>query len=293
MGQRPRPLSPERSPAHRFGAELRRWRESRGLSQDGLGRIVHISGDQIAKVEKALRRPSQDLASRCDEALSAGGSLIDLWPAVWQRHPPYGKGGPPPERALFGTNRVTVAAPLRRIPGRSLPVISFEDVLASERLTRLLTTLGLDIRLLRIPPDGRWQLPTHDTVAICGPKSSPVIAEAIASDPFLRFDPDPTGRWTIQERDGSCGYSSPMDDSTSSWSDMAYVGRLDFRGSDLLVIAGIHALGSVGAVDYLSRQSASLYAAVGTKRFSLVVRSDHDGDRVIGSELICRPRIHP
>ncbi|GGM49875.1 hypothetical protein GCM10011608_38450 [Micromonospora sonchi] len=201
---------------------------------------------------------------------------------------------PPAERVFFGVGPVTVALPLREIPGRALPVISSEDTRAAERLTRLLTDLSFQVEQFRIPPDGHWQ-PSSDAVAICGPKSSPVAAEAISKDPFLTFEPDESGNWTIRERDGSRVYESPMDDTKAKrWSDVAYVGRpsLPAGGENLLVIAGVHALGSVGAVDYLAQNLPDLYAQVGTRPFSMVVASDHDGETVTRSQLLCPPRTH-
>jgi len=65
-----------------------------------------------------------------------------------------------------------------------------------------------------------------------------------------------------------------------------------YRGASLLVVAGVHALGSVGAVDYLSRCLPDLYTDVGVTRFSAVVRSSHDGETVLESELVCPPRLH-
>jgi hypothetical protein len=200
---------------------------------------------------------------------------------------------PPGERAFFGVGPVTVAVPLRVIQGRALPVISSEDARAAEMLTNFLGTLSFQVEPFRIPPDGKWQ-PRGDAVAICGPKSSPVTAEAIAADPYLKFEPDDAGKWTIRERDGSRTYESPMDDATSvGWSDVAYVGRLTAgNGKTLLVIAGVHALGSVGAVDYLTHHLADLHAKVSNRPFSMVVASDHDGETVTRSELLCPPRLH-
>jgi transcriptional regulator with XRE-family HTH domain len=80
MGQDPRPLTPYASLRHFFGAELRTWRERRGLSQTSLGRRVSYSGAEIGKIEKAERWPSEDLATRCDQALDTGGVLRRLWP---------------------------------------------------------------------------------------------------------------------------------------------------------------------------------------------------------------------
>lgn len=82
MPQRPRPLQPTTSVGAFFGAELRHWRTLRGLSQQELGLRVHVSGALVAKVEKAERTPTCDLATRCDAALATGGVLGRLWPLV-------------------------------------------------------------------------------------------------------------------------------------------------------------------------------------------------------------------
>jgi transcriptional regulator with XRE-family HTH domain len=66
----------------RFGAELRRWRLARGLTQRGLAGLIWHSQELVAKVEKAERWPSWYLATRCDVALRTGGLLAGLWPAV-------------------------------------------------------------------------------------------------------------------------------------------------------------------------------------------------------------------
>jgi transcriptional regulator with XRE-family HTH domain len=82
MGQRPRALDPSVSPRASFGAQLRSWRERRGLSQSELGRLAHVSGDLVGKLEKAQRRPVPDLVARLDDALSAGGTLVGAAEAV-------------------------------------------------------------------------------------------------------------------------------------------------------------------------------------------------------------------
>lgn len=75
MPRPPKPLDPTRSAAHWFGAELRHWRELRKLSQDELGRLVHLSGDLISKFERAERPCKLHHARALDAALSTGGVL--------------------------------------------------------------------------------------------------------------------------------------------------------------------------------------------------------------------------
>lgn len=78
MPQRPRDLHPERSARERLGAEIRRWRVLRRLSQDQLGARVHISGDLISKLEKGQRVCKQQYAADMDAVLETGGAISAL-----------------------------------------------------------------------------------------------------------------------------------------------------------------------------------------------------------------------
>ena len=78
MANRPRALDPQASPAALFGAELRALRQRRALSLAAVGRLVHVSGDLIGKIEKADRRPQPDLVTRLDRALEAEGAIERL-----------------------------------------------------------------------------------------------------------------------------------------------------------------------------------------------------------------------
>jgi hypothetical protein len=200
------------------------------------------------------------------------------------------QSAPPPERGLFGVGPVTVAVPTRAMPGRGLPVISAEDAIAAERMTSLLAELGFVVEQYRIPVGGVWA-PREDVVAICGPKSSQVTAEVISTDPHLGFSPD-EGRWAIRDRLTGETFESGMDrDPAEDW-DVAYVGRLSYRSTPVFLIAGVHAIGSVGAVHFLAAHVADLYANVGDGPWSGVIRSSHDGEAITGSEWVCQPRRH-
>ncbi len=198
------------------------------------------------------------------------------------------QSGPPAERALFGVGPVTVAVPLRAA-GRALPVLASEDALAYELLAQALRDLQLAVEQVRIPVDGAWE-PRGDVIAICGPKTSPVSAAALAADPVLDFRHE-DGRWLIADRVDGTRFTSPIDDGEPD-RDIAYLGRLPVAGGTMLLVAGVHALGSVGAVDWLTGHAAELYRQVGDEPFSMVTASRHDGERVLGSEVLCGPRRH-
>ena len=82
MPQVERELAPHRSARQFFGAELRHWRRLRNLSQADLAARVHVSADQVAKLEKAVRFPTATFAKQCDVILETGGILHRLWPLV-------------------------------------------------------------------------------------------------------------------------------------------------------------------------------------------------------------------
>jgi ribosome-binding protein aMBF1 (putative translation factor) len=73
MPQRPRSLDPDASSLAKFGARLRAHRMERGWAQAELGRLVHVSGTLIAKMERAERRPQPDVARSLDTALHTDG----------------------------------------------------------------------------------------------------------------------------------------------------------------------------------------------------------------------------
>jgi hypothetical protein len=199
---------------------------------------------------------------------------------------------PPSERAFFGVGPVTIAVPERTMPGRALPVISAEDTLARQTLGALLAELNFQVVDASVPAVGEWELPRGDLVAICGPKSSPTVASILATDPRLSFGPDSHGRWVITDGADGTVYGSPMDQPGRASEDVAYVGRLRHGDRSLLVIAGVHAIGSLGAVDYLRRHLADVYPDVDEEPFSMVVRSRHDGATILDSEAACPPRTH-
>ena len=134
MAQAPRPLTPHVSLRHYLGGELRYWREQAGLSQDGLGRLVHFSGDTISRVEKAERTPNPALIEACDRELGAGGALIRLLALAERRDAMPGQ----PRAPAPPTNASTVMNAEWKWIGPTLPV-EHAGGHQSEALSRALT----------------------------------------------------------------------------------------------------------------------------------------------------------
>ncbi|MEV4614677.1 helix-turn-helix transcriptional regulator [Kitasatospora sp. NPDC049258] len=86
----PRDLDPSESPRSFYGAELRRLREARGLSQDALGELLFHSGAYIGYLESAARKPQKELSERLDAVLGTDGHFKRLYALVARsRHAPY------------------------------------------------------------------------------------------------------------------------------------------------------------------------------------------------------------
>lgn len=62
--------------AEAFIADLRRWREVRGLSQKRLAAEMAYDPSYVSKIETGQQQPTHEFARRADEVLNAGGSLI-------------------------------------------------------------------------------------------------------------------------------------------------------------------------------------------------------------------------
>ncbi|MGF1426700.1 Scr1 family TA system antitoxin-like transcriptional regulator [Kitasatospora sp. LaBMicrA B282] len=72
-------LDPTSSPLAAFGVQLRRSRESKGLTQHQLGKRINYSGAFVSYVERAERMPKLPFARRSDEVLETGGTLELMW----------------------------------------------------------------------------------------------------------------------------------------------------------------------------------------------------------------------
>ena len=72
-------LTPDLTPVHRFGAELRRLRIRAGMSQPQLASAVYTSKSTLSRAETGVRLLARDLAEACDTLVDAGGLLISAW----------------------------------------------------------------------------------------------------------------------------------------------------------------------------------------------------------------------
>ncbi|MDQ0843360.1 sigma-70 family RNA polymerase sigma factor [Streptomyces sp. V1I6] len=184
--------------------------------------------------------------------------------------------GPPTERAFLGVDRVQVAVPQR---AGEREYVALEDSSTGQQLINLAHRLQLDGELEYIPTTGEIDLNREGLTVVCGPKTSPVTAASLQADPRLSFETLDDGRWALIERETQHVHTSPSDEPNNPESaDIAYLGRLprpDGQGTFLL-IAGVHAVGSLGVAHYLSGHLAELYEQIGSAPFSMVISCEYE-----------------
>lgn len=71
-----RVLTPDASPAHFFGSEVRRAREEAGMSQTDLGDLVPCDKATVSRVEAALSAPDEAFARACDVSFPQMGGFF-------------------------------------------------------------------------------------------------------------------------------------------------------------------------------------------------------------------------
>ncbi|MFF1916132.1 helix-turn-helix domain-containing protein [Streptomyces sp. NPDC058239] len=84
MAQRPNELTPEAGPWHRWGCDLRKAREARGMSLSGLSARVTYNASYLAKFERAERPVPRHAAVALDAALDVCGVLLRGWDVAAQ-----------------------------------------------------------------------------------------------------------------------------------------------------------------------------------------------------------------
>jgi hypothetical protein len=197
-------------------------------------------------------------------------------------------GAPSRERVFFGVGPITVGVPLREgTDDRMRSYVDAADLATQEDVATLLGTLSLSAEPFTIPPTMAAP-PDGDTVVICGPKSAPIGAELMDTDPKLGMVRD-AGRWWIVDKSTGERFGSPMGDQPPEHADIGYLSRRRDGDRVIVHVAGIHSPGSRGVVHYLAHNLAELYRKTGNESFSLAVRCQLDGLAITGSEILTGP----
>jgi hypothetical protein len=258
------------------------------------------AGDLLPRYQAAVTELSRIRREAVQELVDGGLSHSEIATKLGVSRARVGQlstSGPPPERAFFGADTLTVAvggkleAPKDASGGQG-SVVAQEDFQAYLRLNQLAQGLKLDTRHEVVPQGGMIRLTRDNLVVICGPRLSPLIAQILESDPHLGFERGQEG-WYLIDRQTGTAYRSPADHGRRG--DIGLLARLprpDLRGS-FVYIAGIHAIGACGVIHYLEQHLADLYKEVKTKRFSTLIECEYDESRTVTASRRITPVYRP
>lgn len=199
--------------------------------------------------------------------------------------------GPRPERALLGTGAITVAIGGKHEAGKAHPsaMISTEALAAYNLISSTCSDHKLSAEYEVVPPPGIVRLTRDNLIVIGSPRILPLVGQVLEADEHLAFDSGAQG-WFLRDLTTDEIYRSPSDNGESC--DYAYIGRLprpDEKGT-FLYLAGIHAMGTLGAAQFLVNNLAELYGVARTGRWSVLVACHYDPDT---REITATDRITP
>lgn len=236
------------------------------------------------RMEAALAEVRQTRAEGIGELIAEGQSQGQVAKMLGLTRARVGKlleSGPRPERALLGAGPVTVAIGSKEEAGK--PHTSSTSEMISTELNRAYHLIAdaarnydLEIEQDVISPGGHGlRLNRSNLIVIGSPRILPLVMQPLGADPNLGFGCGARG-WYLTEGDKT--YRSPIDDKEPA--DYGYIGRLprtDGKGH-FLYIAGIHAMGSLGAATYLVNNLAEVYQEVKNRRWSVLIECRFDPD---------------
>lgn len=197
---------------------------------------------------------------------------------------------PPPHRAFFGVGPLDVALPGRRIVARGDVVIAAEDDAVGAHVLAEAEALAFTTARLIIDPAEEWE-PDHDAVIVCGPASAHIGHLLMEEDPLIGMRIGDGGRWGIVDKATGDAHTSPMDDpDVPRRADHAYLSRRVRNGHAVVHIAGLHALGSVGAAHYLTEHVPDLWSTFDDEPFSMAVTGEFTGLTPTSLSVLIPPR---
>lgn len=260
--------------------------------------------DHLERVRKAARKLIEDQQER-DDAITAavknGESQADVARAADITRQRVGQivagiaAGP--ERALLTPepgNALTIAVVQKKDPDSGQPVTASTTRKALDALKDTAKSLGIDSGEEEIRPPGIINLNRSNLAVMIGPRISALVAQAVSSDPVIRWEMDRRGHWYITDAKAGTEYHSDFDNGWHTGPDgeracYAHIGRVrrpDGRGT-FLYLGGVHSPGTAGAVAYFVREMPAIWEQVRrSPLWSAVVRTVADDNGTpVSSEL--------
>jgi hypothetical protein len=113
----------------------------------------------------------------------------------------------------------------------------------------------------------------------------------MAEDPQIEMRIGDGGTWRLFDKLTGEAFLSPLDElDAPRRADHAYLSRRIRNDHVVVHVAGLHALGSIGAAHYLTEHVPDLWASFGEEPFSMAVTGTFDGLTPTALSVLIPPR---
>lgn len=193
-------------------------------------------------------------------------------------------------RRLLGYEKVVIHIPTRSADSalgekRLKSVVAKEDYNTYERLRTILLQNGFGVSLAYIPSRndeygeyGELEL-LRDcaNIVVCGPKNSRTVEKTFEDLEGLNFVSGEDG-WYFDDLEKGTQFTSPLSENKKQY---AFMGKVPIEGFDVLLICGIHAIGSDGVAYFLGDNARldKLLRRIENKNFYCIVRAAYNRER--------------
>lgn len=185
-------------------------------------------------------------------------------------------------KRLLGNDVITIHIPSRKIENRIKPVVAVEDYNTFENIKDILLENKFEVNLKYIPSTGGIELePDTGNIVICGPKNSYMVEDVFRNLGTLLFIEE-DGKWHFIDEENA-KILSPMDCEPKRNEDIAFLGNVKLNSQlndKVLLICGIHAIGSLGIANLLKDKTLldELLKNVQGKEFYSLIHSAYSED---------------
>jgi hypothetical protein len=195
---------------------------------------------------------------------------------------------------------LTICVIARREAERGHAAVTGTTLTAIGKLTDLAASYDIRVRVEQVPAPGVIDLNRPNLAVLIGPRSSPLVAQAISADPVIKWREDGHADWYFTDTKTGTEYHSQFD---RSWDPAngkpsvcyAHIGRVrrpDGEGS-WLCLAGEHAPGVAGATEILCRDTAELWEQARRSQWSAVARvTTADSGAIKDAAIVAGPYVH-
>lgn len=206
-------------------------------------------------------------------------------------------GSTHPERPLLAPEPgvLTIAVVQKQAADSGRPSLASTTVRALDALASAADSLNITTTKEEVPGPGIIDLNRSNLAVMIGPRISSLVAQALSSDPAIRWERDKRGHFYVTDTKAGTEYHSDFDDGWHGGPDgeracYAHVGRIrrpDGRGT-FLYLGGVHSPGTAGAVAYFIREMPAIWEQVRrSPLWSAVVRTvAADDGTPVSSELV-------